>query len=75
MGYLTVTQVQMLLNIQKEKRPLIGEILVQMGVIEKQQMEQALKKYETINKYRGKVQKNECTRQQAMHNNRSAVVR
>ena len=46
LGFLTREQADFILSIQMSKRPKLGEILVEMGVISQQQLAQALVGYE-----------------------------
>jgi hypothetical protein len=50
LGYLTREQVDFILAIQMAKRPKIGQILVENGVISQQQLEEALDGYEQFKK-------------------------
>jgi hypothetical protein len=48
LGFLTREQADFVLSIQMSKRPKLGEILVEMGVISQQQLVEALVGYEKL---------------------------
>ncbi len=48
LGYLTGDEVDVLLELQQQSRPMLGEILVQMGEIDNKTLEAMLKKYQSL---------------------------
>jgi len=48
LGFLTRDQADFILSIQMSKRPRLGEILVEMGVLNQQQLVEALTAYEKL---------------------------